>query len=158
GLLGAKHDPWVAPFDARRPMAGVCEEDLPLGLRVNRLDGRRALLAEIDRQRAALAGLARQRQFTEHQHTALAVLTAGRLAAAFALDREPPQVRERYGRHLFGQGLLLARRLIEAGVPVVQANMGVITAQWDTHFNNGRMLRDVLLPPLDQAFSTLSVE
>ncbi|HJT76081.1 MAG TPA: DUF1501 domain-containing protein, partial [Gemmataceae bacterium] len=97
---------------------------------------------------------ARLRQFTDQQQTALTVLTDGRLASAFALDREPDRVRQRYGAHLFGQALLLARRLLRAGVPVIQANMGV-TAQWDTHVKNCQWLRDALLPPLDQAFSAL---
>jgi len=154
GILGAKHDPWIVTLDPNNPMAGVQEDRLPLGLRVERLDDRRALLAQIDRQRTALTGLARQGQFTEFQKSALSVLTSGQLASAFALDREPDRVRERYGRHLFGQGLLLARRMVQAGVPVIQANMGT-TNVWDTHNKNCQGLKDYLLPPLDQAFSAL---
>ena len=52
------------------------------------------------------------------------MLTSGKVAQAFELDREPAAVRDHYGRHSFGQSLLLARRLVEAGVPVVQANVG----------------------------------
>ena len=52
------------------------------------------------------------------------MLTSGKVGQAFAIDREPDEVRDRYGRHLFGQSLLLSRRLVEAGVPIVQANMG----------------------------------
>jgi hypothetical protein len=154
GMLGARHDPWLVTLDPNNPMAGVQEAALPLGLRVERLGDRRALLAQIDRQRAALSGLAQQRQFTDFQQTAAAVLTSGRLASAFALDREPDRVRERYGRHLFGQGLLLARRMVQAGVPVVQANMGPSNV-WDTHIKNCYWLKSTLLPPLDQAFSAL---
>ena len=51
------------------------------------------------------------------------------------MDREPAAVRDRYGRHAFGQSLLLARRLVQAGVPVVQANMGRVQ-NWDTHGDN----------------------
>ena len=65
------------------------------------------------------------------------------------IGQEPVAVRDRYGRHAFGQSLLLARRLVEAGVPVVQANMGRVQ-NWDTHGDNFGKLRDRLLPPLDQ--------
>jgi len=151
GLLGAKHDPWLVPFDLNDPMAGVQEDGLPLGLRVDRLADRRTLLSQIDRQQSGLARLAAQQQFSEFQQSAISMLTAGRLASAFALDREPIRLRERYGRHLFGQSLLLARRVVEAGVPLVQVNLGG-TNWWDTHTKNCEGLKG-LLPPLDQAFS-----
>jgi uncharacterized protein (DUF1501 family) len=63
-------------------------------------------------------------------------------------------VRDRYGRHSFGQSLLLARRLVEAGVPVVQVNMGRVQ-NWDTHSGNFRRLKTDLLPPLDRGLSAL---
>jgi uncharacterized protein (DUF1501 family) len=61
---------------------------------------------------------------------------------------------DRYGHHLFGRSLLLARRLVEAGVPIVQATMGIVQT-WDTHVANFPRLRDSLLPPLDRAFCAL---
>jgi hypothetical protein len=70
------------------------------------------------------------------------------------MDREPCAVRDRYGRHAFGQSLLLARRLVEAGVPVVQANMGIVQ-NWDTHSGNFPRLKGRLLPPLDQGVAAL---
>ena len=63
------------------------------------------------------------------------MLTSGRVKRAFDIDREDPKTRDRYGRHMFGQSLLLARRLVQAGVPIVQANMGHMN-NWDTHTNN----------------------
>jgi hypothetical protein len=75
-------------------------------------------------------------------------------ARAFEMDREPAAVRDRYGRHAFGQSLLLARRLVQAGVRVVQANMGRVQ-NWDTHGDNFRRLKRDLLPPLDQGVSAL---
>ncbi len=81
------------------------------------------------------------------------MLTSGRLGRALALDDEPQAVRERYGNHLFGQTMLLARRLIEAGVPIVQANVSY-QALWDTHYNNFVGLRG-LLPPFDAGLSAL---
>src|SRR5438046_10626543 len=70
------------------------------------------------------------------------------------MDREPDRLRDRYGRHLFGQSLLLARRLVEAGVPIVQVNMGTMN-NWDTHNSNFKQLKDRLLPPLDRAVAAL---
>jgi len=82
------------------------------------------------------------------------LLTSGRMAQAFELEREPEHVRDAYGRHTFGQSLLLARRLAEAGVSIVQANMGGVQT-WDTHERNFVSLRDTLLPPLDRSLSAL---
>ena len=73
---------------------------------------------------------------------------------AFDIDKEDPKVRDRYGRHMFGQSLLLARRLVEAGVPIVQANMGRVQ-NWDTHGGNFRRLKNELLPLLDKGVSSL---
>src|SRR5205814_7590455 len=118
------------------------------------LNDRRALLAQVDRQQARLAGMAAARRLTDQQQLAFSVLTSGRVAHAFEMDREPTAVRERYGRHAFGQSLLLARRLVQAGVPVVQANMGIVQ-NWDTHGDNFGALKNRLLPPLDQGVSAL---
>ncbi len=77
---------------------------------------------------------------------------------AFDLGRESPGVRERYGRNRLGQSLLLARRLVEAGVRFVNVNDKITngqTANWDSHENNFGRLRDDLLPPADRAFSAL---
>jgi len=82
------------------------------------------------------------------------MLTSSAVSRAFAINRESGRVRDRYGRHPFGQSLLLARRLVEAGVPIVQANMGPMN-NWDTHNNNFKQLKDRLLPPLDQGVAAL---
>jgi uncharacterized protein (DUF1501 family) len=70
------------------------------------------------------------------------------------MDREPDAVRDRYGRNTTGQSLLLSRRLIEAGVPVVQANIGHVQ-NWDSHSAIFETLKGRLLPPLDQGVSAL---
>src|SRR5262249_52417046 len=80
--------------------------------------------------------------------------TAKKCRDAFELAREQPSLRDRYGRNRMGQSLLLARRLVEAGVPMVQVNMGAAEA-WDTHHDNFNRLRNVLLPPLDRSVSAL---
>ena len=95
-------------------------------------------------------------EFAGQQKKAFEMLASGRLAPAFDLDREPDRVRDRYGRHLFGQSLLMARRLLQAGVPIVQANMVLgYSFAWDTHNANCRLLKEMLLPPLDQSVSAL---
>src|SRR5436190_23941031 len=79
------------------------------------------------------------------------------------MDRESEPLRRRYGAHPFGQGLLLARRLVEAGTTLVQVNWhddgsDVKSPFWDTHKDNFSSLRDRLLPPLDQALSALLLD
>jgi uncharacterized protein (DUF1501 family) len=91
---------------------------------------------------------------TDQQKKAAAVLTSGGVARAFDLNRESIRTRDRYGRHPFGQSLLLARRLAEAGVPMIQANMGRVQ-NWDSHGDNFNRLKKDLLPPLDRGVSAL---
>ena len=155
GLLGARHDPWQLrgnPNDSK--FSGDDALVMPAGLSIERFDNRRALLTELERQREGLEAHAAVRQFNTHHRAACDTLTAGRLSKAFALDNEPAALRDRYGRHTFGQSLLLARRVLQAGVPIVQANMGV-AGQWDTHSNNFQGLKQSLLPPLDRAVAAL---
>src|SRR5581483_4709119 len=92
--------------------------------------------------------------FRRHQERAFELLSSGRVATAFRLEREPDRVRDRYGRNQFGQSLLLARRLVQAGVPIVQANMGIVQS-WDTHVDNWVRLKGRLLPWLDQGLAAL---
>ena len=89
----------------------------------------------MDGQRENLAGTAEGRRLSDQQQQAFSILTSGKMAQAFDLERQPVAARDRYGRHAFGQSLLLARRLVQAGVPVVQVNMGSAII-WDTHGNN----------------------
>ena len=154
GLLGAKYDPWHLKPDPNEPNFRVENLDLPVGLSVGDLDNRKGLLAQVDRQRAGLDHSREMAEYGSQQKQALSMLTASAIGRAFAIDREPTRVRERYGRHMFGQSLLLARRLVEAGVPIVQANMGHMN-NWDTHTQNFTQLKDRLLPPLDQGVSAL---
>jgi hypothetical protein len=154
GFLGPRHDPWQITRDPSRPDFRVDSLHLAPGLEVGRLNDRRSLLASIDRQRARLSELAEARRLADQQNLAFSVLTSGRVARAFEMDQEPAAVRDRYGRHAFGQSLLLARRLVQAGVRVVQANMGQVQ-NWDTHSENFIRLRRQLLPRLDQAVAAL---
>ncbi|MBI2804889.1 MAG: DUF1501 domain-containing protein [Planctomycetes bacterium] len=154
GFLGPRHDPWLITRDPNRPEFGMDSLRPAEGIDVRRLDNRRALLAEVDLQQRQLASTHAATRLSDQQRLAFSILASGRIARAFAMDQEPRSVRDRYGRHAFGQSLLLARRLVEAGVPVVQANMGIVQ-NWDTHANNFGSLRDRLLPPLDQGVSAL---
>src|SRR5439155_11741234 len=72
---------------------------------------------------------------------------------AFVLTQESARIRDRYGSSPFGQGLLLARRLVEAGVRLVTVNWARDDAFWDTHAKNFQTLKSDLLPPFDRAFS-----
>lgn len=154
GFLGPRHDPWQI---TRSPNARDFRVDslrLAQGLEIERLSDRQVLLEQVNRQQAQLAAAAAGRRLSDQQQLAFSVLTSGKIARAFEIDREPAAVRDRYGRHAFGQSLLLARRLIEAGVPVVQANMGRVQ-NWDTHGENFPRLKDKLLPPLDRGVAAL---
>jgi hypothetical protein len=152
GVLGAKFDPWHIKADPNEPSFRVDELTLPVGLTAEKVGDRRALLAEIDRQAAAVDTLGMARAYTGIQEKAFTMLTSSGVKRAFELDREDPRLRDRYGRHMFGQSLLLARRLVQAGVPIVQANMGHMN-NWDTHVDNCGQLRTRLLPPFDQGVS-----
>ena len=147
GFLGPRHDPWQLRLDPSHPEAHDDTLALPPGLDPGRLHRRRHLLVQ---GAASSAG----DPFLDQQDAALALLCNGRVGQALDLDREDPRLVDKYGRHSFGQTLLIARRLAQVGVPIVQASMGIVQT-WDTHVSNFSRLRDGLLPPLDQAVSAL---
>jgi uncharacterized protein (DUF1501 family) len=154
GFLGPKHDPWQIKQDPNRPGFRVDDLSLPVGLSVERLDARRHLLDDLARRRDAVESKADRDPLAEQRALAYSLLLSGKVARAFELDREDAKVRDRYGRHMFGQSLLLARRLVEAGVPIVQVNMGRVQT-WDTHSQNFKSLKNRLLPPTDKGVSAL---
>jgi hypothetical protein len=146
GFLGARHDPWHIKQDPNRPdfkVESVKPADGP-----ERMKERKSLLVEMNKLGRDGVSL------SDQQEQAFNILTSGKVGEAFELGREPISVRDRFGRHSFGQSLLVARRLIEAGVPVVQANMGIVQ-NWDNHGNIFPTLKDRLLPPLDRGVSAL---
>lgn len=147
GFLGPRHDPWQLRLDPNQPDSRDDSLALPEGLDLKRLHLRRHLLGQSSVPSPGDA-------FVDQQDAALALLCNSKVAKAFDVGREDPRLLERYGKHSFGRSLLLARRFIEAGVPIVQASMGIVQT-WDTHVANFPRLRDSLLPPLDQAVSTL---
>ena len=147
GFLGPRHDPWQLRLDPNRPEARDDSLSLPEGLDSERLHRRRHLMSQAA---VPVPGDA----FVDQQDSALALLTSGKVGKALDLDKEDPRMLDRYGRHLFGRSLLMARRLVEVGVPIVQATMGIVQT-WDTHVANFPRLKDELLPPLDRAVSAL---
>ena len=149
GFLGPRHDPWQLRLDPNRPEVRDDTLALPAGLDPDRLHRRRHLLSQ-----AAAPSAVPSDAFLDQQDAAIALLCNGRVGRALELEKEDPRLVERYGRHLFGRSLLMARRLVEVGVPIVQATMGIVQT-WDTHVANFPRLRDGLLPPLDRAVSAL---
>jgi hypothetical protein len=153
GFLGPKYDPWQIqgdPNDANFQMKALAMRE---GVTLDRLQSRRELLDGFNRGRAGT--LANEvTAFHEQQQIAFNLLTSGRVVESFEIGREPDAVRDRYGRNKFGQSLLLSRRLIEAGVPIIQATMGIVQT-WDTHTDNWGKLKNTLLPQLDQGLAAL---
>ena len=154
GFLGAKYDPWQIVGDPQKSDFRVDALTLAGGMTASRLENRRALLGEMDRQRRGMDETAQSRRLSDEQDLAFSILTSSRLAEAFKLDKEPSAVRDRYGRHTTGQSLLLGRRLVEVGVPIVQVNIGRVQ-NWDSHGDIFPTLKGRLLPPLDQGVAAL---
>jgi hypothetical protein len=175
GVMGRHRDPWFLeasafepkaygafpgyefdhqqrPLPAKRTRFAMPDLALPEGVDPLRFDSRLDILRHIDGQRsrldAAAAGLDRSRQ------DAVSLLTDGRVRRAFDLSKAPPKDLDRYGRNAFGWSLLTAARLVEAGVNLVQVNLGN-NETWDTHGNAFPHLKDKLFPPTDRAMSAL---
>lgn len=153
GFIGAKHDPWQINHDPNSPDFRIDSLRLQEGITPPRLVSRRDLLEGLNRN-PVVTGPGRTAAFGEQQDLAFSLLTSAKVAEAFQIDKEDPAVRDRYGRNKFGQSILLARRLVAAGVPVVQAAMGIVQT-WDTHVDNWGRLKNVLLPQLDQGLAAL---
>ena len=154
GFLGPKYDPWLIKSDPNRKDFKVEEVNLPPGIAVERMAGRRNLLNNLGKISESLDSGNDHGGLDEQRRVAYSMLLSRQVANAFDIQTEPDHVRDRYGRHMFGQSLLLSRRLVEAGVPVVQANMGRVQ-NWDSHQDIFTRLSKGLLPPLDQGVSAL---
>lgn len=153
GFLGAQYDPWQINGDPNEDNFRMQSLSMRDGITTSRLRSRRRLLDQLARPgRTPLSGEANS--FRNHQDVAINLLTSGRIVEAFEIQRESQNDRDRYGRNKFGQSLLLARRLVEAGVPIVQAAMGIVQT-WDTHTDNWGKLKNTLLPQLDQGLAAL---
>ena len=154
--MGPSWSPYVIKKDADKPDFEVPEFTLPESVSVDRLDGRRRLLGRLSIRDAASRQKSRLRDFSTYQQRAFDMLTSPRTQASFNIESESPAVRAAYGHHPFGQNLLLARRLVEAGVPVVQVNYrNRGDGGLDTHHDNFNICRGHLLPKLDGCISAL---
>jgi len=123
------------------------------GITLRRLSDRRELLQRLDGLRRSVER--HEPALTAHQQQAFELLLGEAGRAAFDLDAESPELRTRYGASRMGQGALLARRLVEAGVSYVLVNCGDGQNLWDTHADNFGQLKTHLLPALDRAASAL---
>jgi hypothetical protein len=124
--------------------------DLSLG----RMSRRSDLLVELDRQRKDLEDSATVHRYDEHQQSAISLLSAAEVRRAFDVTNADAETQERYGKNSFGWSLLMAFRLIEAGVNLVQVNLGN-NETWDTHGDIFPRLKDKLFPPTDRALCAL---
>lgn len=150
GWLGTSFDPFVIPGDPNAPGFAIPGMDPGPELSVHRLEDRAHLLAQMRRQETGLADA------TTWQQQAFDLLRSAVGRRAFELSLEPDRVRDRYGRNIHGQSLLLARRLLEAGVRLICVNWHQDQQNfWDTHGNNFNSLKTRLMPPADQGFSAL---
>jgi hypothetical protein len=158
GLLGGAFGPFRIDTDLAKTGFRVPDLALPAGMTLARLDDRRGLLARLDRS-ARQATAAAGEQPDGLARRAYDLLHSPAVGRAVQLGREPGRLRDAYGRHLFGQGCLLARRLLEAGVSLVTVYWHyegpADSPVWDTHQNNFAHLRNRLLPPTDQAVAAL---
>ncbi len=154
GFLGPKFDPWQIQGDPNEKNFRMDALSLRDGITTDRLQSRRSLLDQFNRDRNCPSNQ-ESIAFRDQQQIAFNLLTSGKMVDAFDIGREADTVRDRYGRNKFGQSLLLSKRLIEAGVPIIQATMGIVQT-WDTHTDNWGRLKNTLLPQLDQGLEALT--
>ena len=160
GFLGAAYDPYYFYQD---PAKEIKLDDLTLrkGVSKERLERRATLLRSVEDQMPDMEKAVEKYALDSYYRKAFDLVSSGRARNAFDLAQEPDKLRDRYGRHTFGQGLLLARRLIEAGTRFVQVNWPAVANgnptvdAWDTHAANFAPLRDLHCPKLDSGLSAL---
>lgn len=149
--LGKAYNPFEVVADPNAPDFKLPNLSLPDGLTLSSVEARRSLLKTFDTFRSDLDDSGTMAGLGTFKRQALEMVAGDRMRAAFNLGMEDVKLRDRYGRHRYGQSALLARRLIEAGARCVNINTG----NWDHHDNIQKGL-DEHLPPLDQAIATLT--
>lgn len=177
GVMGPRRDPWfveLSPFNPlgygaypeyefdhqerpnmkRRSKFEAPNLNLPEGVNLGRLDRRVDLVKLIDQQRAELDRAGSVEAFDRYRQSVLSLLTDPKVRQAFDVTKAAPADQDRYGRNSFGWSLLMAKRLVAAGVNLVQVNLGN-NETWDTHGNAFPHLKDFLFPPTDKALSAL---
>jgi hypothetical protein len=155
GWLGNNFDPLLIQDDPNSPGFRLDAFEQQQGVARRRLGQRRQLLESLED--GGLRNEPGTQAMTQFQRQAFDLVASRRGRSAFDLSAEPARVRDRYGRNAFGQGCLLARRLIEAGARVVTVSDCTSSGhhEWDTHNKNFITLKDKLLPRLDLAYTAL---
>ena len=148
--LGAAHNPFEIGADPNANDFRMPSLALPPGLAVRSVENRARLVREFDTLRRDVDRTGTLEGLNSFRAQALEMVTGDQVRNAFDLSKEDPRVRDGYGRHLYGQGALLARRLVEAGTTCVTINTGY----WDHHDNIEQGLEEHL-PPLDVAIGAL---
>ena len=146
-FLGKQHDPLFFTEDPNSASFKLPELSLPASLPIDRLQRRREMQKLVDQQARLLDFSAEARGFDNYYERAIGMLTSDRVRQAFDLTQESPETRDRYGRTTYGQGCLLARRLVEAGVKFTTVyfarsigGRSMTEGGWDTHgFDDTRM-------------------
>ncbi len=161
GWLGNHADPWLVHCDPSKADFRVSTLSLPSDMTSERLVARRALQELMNQKLDALQSSVSAQRWALWQNKAIDLLRTNTAQQAFAIERESDTTRERYGKNRFGQSVLLARRLVESGVSLVQVNWTRgetdenVAPAWDTHAKNTERLKNALMPPMDQAYSAL---
>lgn len=161
GVLGRRFDPWLMECDPSAADFAAPGCALPADLPPLRLGSRLSLLQELDRRLGDVADRAEIAEYDKYKQQSLDLISGGKARTAFDIAREPDRVRDRYGRTKYGQCVLLARRLIEAGVSLVHVNWASPDKKlpnsggWDTHEKHNESLKGWLMPMMDQTYSAL---
>jgi len=163
--LGVQHDPFYLSNDPKDPLKFLAPTlSLDGSLTPDRMADRRSLLAAFNQARQQLDHDRNVQTLGVQQEKAFRLLASTATADAFDLSQETPKLRERYGQTVNGMSLLMARRLVEAGVPFVTvfwkeneelSDKCKSAGGWDTHGNNFNCLKEYLLPEFDRAYSAL---
>ena len=155
GFLGSKYAALNVNGEPGTPEA-IPSVQLPKDVALQRFEERAGLLSLLDRGAPRVVSTEQLGLLRNRAVTLTGAANRGSLHT-FSLDDEPDSLRDRYGRHRFGQSLLLARRLSEAGVSMVAVHFNEMTVcdGWDTHSNNFEALKSELLPMVDQGLSAL---
>ncbi|MBM81807.1 MAG: hypothetical protein CMJ78_14620 [Planctomycetaceae bacterium] len=154
GYLGPQHDPMMLIDEKWKPGTTLRDFTLPESISARRFLDRMELLRRI--QTAELSSSAPQ-NYSRFQQQAQDILSSPTAWNAFDLKYEKPQMIDRYGDNRFGRSALVARRLVEAGVNVVTVSwmLNHSTENFDTHMNHFKLMKNLLLPPVDRAFAAL---
>ncbi len=156
GMLGRTHDPFVVLQGGPRPDSfNMPALATGADMQASRVLGRRQLLLGMNQNGTPIPP-GQSNEMERLQARACDLLTSSAAQRAFQLDHEPMRVRDAYGRNIYGQSMLLARRLVEAGTRLTCISWAPnANATWDTHGGNFTKLRNELLPPFDLGISSL---